>query len=77
MILAYDRIGSKALYLREARETLAIAALCGVRHPVDPGQRRLLGGTTDLLLTLRTAYGTETVAYAVKQAEAPADERTL
>ena len=63
--------------LIDRRETLEIAALCGVRHPVDPVSSALWVITTDLLLTVRAAHGVETVAYAVKEATALADERTL
>ncbi|TAM48211.1 MAG: heteromeric transposase endonuclease subunit TnsA [Gammaproteobacteria bacterium] len=63
--------------LVDRRETLEIAALCNVRHPVDPISGALWVMTTDLVLTRRTSRGTETAAYAVKQAEALADDRTL
>lgn len=63
--------------LIDRKETLEIAALCRVRHPVDPVSGALWLMTTDLLLTQRAPHGTEAVAYAVKQAEALADERTL
>lgn len=63
--------------LIDRKETLEIAALSGVRHPVDPVSGALWVVTTDLLVTRRTAHGTEVVAYAVKQAEALADGRTL
>jgi len=63
--------------LIDRRETLEIAARCGVRHPVDPASGALWIITTDLLLTIRTTHGIETVAHAVKQAEALSNERTL
>ena len=63
--------------LIDRKETLEIAALCGVRHPVDPVSGALWVMTTDLLLTRHASHGAETAAYAVKQAEALADERTL
>lgn len=63
--------------LIDRRETLEIAALCGVRHPVDPVSGALWVITTDLLVTRRASHGTETVAYAVKQAKELADDRTL
>lgn len=63
--------------LLDRRETLEIAARCGVRHPVDPASGALWVMTTDLLVTIRTTHGIETVAHAVKQAEELRNERTL
>jgi len=64
--------------LIDRRETLEIAARCGVKHPVDPSSGALWVLTTDLLVTLKHAgRPAETVAYAVKQAEELAKGRTL
>lgn len=63
--------------LIDRRETLEIAALCGVRHPVDPISGAIWVITTDLLLTVRTDHGAETVAHSVKEAKDLADDRTL
>lgn len=63
--------------LIDRRETLEIAARCGVRHPVDPASGALWVITTDLLVTIRTTCSIETVAYTVKQAEELRKERTL
>jgi hypothetical protein len=63
--------------LLDRRETLEIAARCGISHPVDRHSGCLLVNTTDLLVTRRTPQGTEEIAYAVKDAEAVADKRTL
>jgi len=63
--------------LLDRRETLEIAARCGVPHPVDPLSRALWVLTTDLLVTIDTAHGTDTVAYSIKQADDLMTERTL
>jgi hypothetical protein len=64
--------------LIDRRETLEIAARCGVKHPIDPSSGALWVLTTDLLVTLKHAGSpAETVAYAVKQSEELAKERTL
>ena len=63
--------------LVDRRETLEIAARCGVRHPVDPTSGALWVMTTDFLLTIRTAGGFRAVAYAVKQAKELQNKRTL
>ncbi len=63
--------------LLDRRETLEIAACCGVRHPVDPVSGALWVMTTDFLTTIRTTLGTEMVAYAVKQSEKLRHVRTL
>jgi hypothetical protein len=64
--------------LIDRRETLEIAARCGVKHPVDPSSGALWVLTTDLLVTMKHAgRPAETVAYAVKQAEELAKARTL
>lgn len=61
----------------DRRETLEVAARCGVRHPVDPFSGALWVITTDLLITMRGSHGTGTVAYAVKETKDLANERTL
>ncbi|MGO9952488.1 MAG: TnsA endonuclease N-terminal domain-containing protein [Dissulfurispiraceae bacterium] len=61
----------------DRRETLEIAARCGVPHPVDPHSGALWVLTTDIVITVRTSDGTELFAYAVKDAEALCEKRTL
>lgn len=63
--------------LLNRKETLEIAARSGIRHPMDPVSRTLWVLTTDLVLTVRNANGNKTVAYAVKEAKALENERTL
>jgi hypothetical protein len=59
--------------LIDRRETLEIAARCGVRHPMDPNSGALLVMTTDFLITVGGSF----VAYAVKDVKELADERSL
>ncbi|MGF9763998.1 TnsA endonuclease N-terminal domain-containing protein [Microvirga sp. 0TCS3.31] len=63
--------------LLDRRETMEIAALHGVRHPVDPSSQAVLVITTDLLTTNNTPDGTRLVAFAVKQVEDLSNRRTL
>lgn len=63
--------------LLDRKETLEIAARNGITPPKDPVSRALWVLTTDLVLTVRTDSGNKTVAYAVKEAKALEDERTL
>lgn len=63
--------------LLNRKETLEIAARSGIRHPMHPVSRTLWVLTTDLVLTVRNANGNKTVAYAVKEAKALENERTL
>jgi hypothetical protein len=48
-------------------DTLSIAALLGIRHPVDRISGTPLVMTTDLLVTRRTPSGVDLFAYAVKE----------
>ena len=59
--------------LIDRRETLEIAARCGVRHPIDPSSGALLVMTTDFLITEEGSF----IAYAVKDVTELAEERTL
>ena len=63
--------------LLDRRETVEIAARCGVKYPVDPLSGALWVLTTDFLLTVKTKNGTELIARTVKQAESLSDKRTL
>jgi hypothetical protein len=63
--------------LIDRRETMQIAALCGIRHPVDPNSGTTLVITTDLLVTLRTPDGTTLVAYTAKEEKDLKNPRTL
>ncbi len=63
--------------LLDRRETVEIAARCGVKYPVDPLSGALWVLTIDFLLTVKTKNGTELIARTVKQAESLSDKRTL
>ena len=63
--------------LLDRRETLSIAAECGIKHPRDPISGALWVITTDLLVQRRTSAGTEFTAFAVKPAEDLSDGRVL
>lgn len=56
-------------------ETLEIAALCGIKHPVDPASGALWVNTTDMVVTKCGLFGKETVAYAIKEASDLTDPR--
>jgi len=63
--------------LIDRRETLEIASLCGIRHPVDPISRALWVITTDLLVTMADDFGVRQVAYSIKEAKALSNMRSL
>ncbi len=63
--------------LLDRRETLEIAALCGVKHPTDPISGALWVITTDFVVTVSTPYGVETIAVAVKPIDKLSHVRTL
>jgi hypothetical protein len=63
--------------LLNRRETMEIAALRGVRHPIDSASRAVLVLTTDLLTTIETPRGLHLSAFAVKQSEDLNNRRTL
>ncbi|WP_201864439.1 TnsA endonuclease N-terminal domain-containing protein [Microvirga soli] len=61
----------------DRRETLAIARLLGVRHPVDRSSQTPIVVTTDLLSTHDTIHGQTLAAHAVKETDDLSNARTL
>ncbi|MPR13615.1 TnsA endonuclease N-terminal domain-containing protein [Microvirga tunisiensis] len=63
--------------LIDRRETMKIAAWCGVRHPVDPISQAIWVITTDLLVTVSTPHGNTLRAFAIKESADLENPRTL
>ncbi|MFK4500238.1 hypothetical protein ABIF86_004529 [Bradyrhizobium japonicum] len=69
-----DVIDIREQFPLERIDTMMIAEMLGVRHPVDRCSRAPLVMTTDLLVTRRVPHGKRQFAYAIKEDE---DLKTL